>query len=57
MEAAPAVVFRCSYEAALYRVAMDVADLFDALLFRVDVEVVIAELPELFLVRMLQFAG
>jgi len=36
-------------KSAFDRVAVNVADLFDALLLKVDVEVVVATLPELFL--------
>ena len=42
----PGVVFACDGEAAFDGVAVNVADLFEALLFRADVEVVVARLPE-----------
>lgn len=50
IEAAPAVIFRICDEAAFDRVAVDVLELFDVLLVAGDVEVVVAALPELFLI-------
>lgn len=57
VEAAPAIVFGLEDEAAGDRIAVDVADLFDAFFFGVDVEVVVAALPELFLVGKFELAG
>lgn len=39
-------MIRCSNQAACDWVAMDVPELLDALLFRVDVEIVVSRLPE-----------
>ena len=44
-------------KSAFDRVAVDVANLFDALLLKVDVEVVVTALPELFLVGRFELAG
>jgi hypothetical protein len=57
VEAAPAIVFWLCDQATLYRVAMDVAELFDLFLRTGDIEVVIATLPELLLVGWLEFPG
>jgi hypothetical protein len=57
VEAAPAVVFRFGDEVAFDRVAVDVLELFDVLLHAGDVEVVVAALPELFLIGGLELAG
>ena len=57
VEAAPAVIFGLSDEAAFDRVAVDVLELFDVLLHAGDVEVVVAALPELFLIGGFELAG
>ncbi len=56
VEAAPAVVFGFRDKAAGNRVAMDVADFFDALFSGMYVEVVVTALPELLLVGRFEFA-
>ena len=56
VEAAPTVVFRFSDEAAGDGVAVDVLALFDELFWARYVEVVVAALPELFLVGGFQFS-
>lgn len=45
-EARPRPIFRFLYEAACDRVAVQVAQLLDLLLFAVDIEIVISDLPE-----------
>jgi hypothetical protein len=57
IEAAPAVVFGIGDEAAFYWVAVDVLELLDVLLHAGDVEVVVAALPELFLIGGFKLAG
>ena len=56
VEAAPGVVFGFGDESPCDWVAVDVLDLFDSLFGRVHVEVVVAALPELFLVCGFEFA-
>ena len=55
--AAPGPVFRGFYEAAVYRVAVDVLQLLDVLLMGEDVEVVVTILPELFAVAFEALGG
>ena len=50
VEAAPAIVFGMGDEAAFDRIAMDVLEFFYELLWTRYIEVVVAALPELFLV-------
>lgn len=57
VEAAPTVVFGVEDEAAFDQVAVDVLELFDILIVAGDVEVVVAALPELFLVGGFELAG
>jgi hypothetical protein len=56
VEAAPVIVFGARHKAPHDRVTVDVANLFDPFLLGVDVEVVVASLPELFLTDGLEFA-
>jgi hypothetical protein len=56
-EAAPAIVFWIGDQAASDGVAVDVLELFGELLCARYVEVVVAALPELFLVGRFEFAG
>ena len=46
--AGPRVGFGCGGETSFDGVAVDVAELFEALGFRADVEIVVTVLPELF---------
>ncbi len=57
VEAAPTIVFRSEDESALDRFKENRTDFFNALLFRVNVEVVITALPDLFLVGRFELAG
>lgn len=57
VEAAPTTVFRSEDESALDRFKENRTDFFYARLFRVNVEVVITALPDLFLVGRFEFAG
>ena len=56
IETAPAMIFRANDETSFDRVAVDVANLFDAFLFGMNIEVVVATLPELSLVWRLELA-
>ncbi len=44
--AAPAPLFRRLHQSALYRIAMDVSQLFDSLVLRPNVEIIEARLPD-----------
>lgn len=57
IEAAPTIVFRVGGQSAFDWVAVDVLKLFDVLVVAGDVEVVVAALPELLLIRGFELAG